>query len=87
MYLSMTRTYKRYKEEAKQNMILWCGVGVCRERNEAVSQLGEGMRQLERLEGERNEMIARMELINRDQDTRQGTLPHTHTASPWTGPL
>lgn len=40
---------------------------IARERNEAVGQLGEGMRQLERLEAERSDMLARIEVLNRDQ--------------------
>jgi hypothetical protein len=35
-----------------------------------VSKLGEGMRELERLEGERSDMISRIELLSRDQDSR-----------------
>jgi hypothetical protein len=35
-----------------------------------VSQLGEGMRQLERLEAERTDMVSRIELLSRDQDSR-----------------
>jgi hypothetical protein len=40
-----------------------------------VSKLGEGMRELERLEGERSDMISRIELLSRDQDSRYRTAP------------
>jgi hypothetical protein len=35
------------------------------------------MRELERLEGERSQMIARIEMLSRDQDSRQ--LTHKYT--------
>ena len=41
-----------------------------RERNDAVGRLGESMRELERLEGERREMIAKVDQLSRDQESR-----------------
>ena len=46
-----------------------------RERNDAVSKLGDGMRELERLEAERSDMISRIDLLSRDQDSRWVLLP------------
>ena len=42
----------------------------CRERNEAVSRLGEGMKELERLEADRREMISKIDLLTRDNSQR-----------------
>ena len=41
-----------------------------RERNEAVSKLGVGMKELERLETERREMMTKIDSLTRDQSQR-----------------
>ena len=42
----------------------------CRDRNEAVGRLGESMRELERLEAERRDMINKIDDLSREQNNR-----------------